>query len=147
MKWPGGSASRYVRPLTQTVELGVDTLASLEVWRVGREVARATYRLTLRCPLERHYALTDLIRRAAISIPASVAEGYAVGTPELRVQCLRAALAAASALKCHLEPSRDLRLLDDRSTQPVMKGCDRLVSLLVGMTRRAINANGRAFRT
>jgi len=47
----------------------------LEVWRLGRGFAVACYRHTHGFPREEQFNLTSQIRRAAVSIPANVAEG------------------------------------------------------------------------
>src|SRR5213080_3618889 len=55
-------------------------LASLEAWKCANALARSAYRLTLQAPLSRHFGLSDQIRRAAVSVPANLVEGYALGT-------------------------------------------------------------------
>jgi four helix bundle protein len=47
----------------------------LIVWQKGIQLALQTYRLSRRFPREEVYGLTSQIRRAAVSVPANVAEG------------------------------------------------------------------------
>src|SRR6266571_2391583 len=58
----------------------IKQLASLEAWKCANALARSAYRLTLRKPLSGHFGLSDQIRRAAVSVPANMVEGYALGT-------------------------------------------------------------------
>jgi len=67
-------------------------LSSLEAWTRGRELSRVAYRLTLHGQLARHFGLADQIRRAAASVPANIAEGYALATTPQFIRCLRIAL-------------------------------------------------------
>ncbi len=110
-------------------------LASLEAWRVARKVSRDTYRITLEEPLRRHFALVDQLRRAALSIPANVAEGYALGTRSQLVRCLRIALGSATELACHLEMAQELKLIPDAASG-LLADCDRLIGLLIGLLKR-----------
>jgi four helix bundle protein len=48
----------------------------LLVWQRGLLLIKETYRLTARLPKQEMYGLTAQMRRAAISIPANVAEGH-----------------------------------------------------------------------
>ena len=48
----------------------------LEVWRLSMTLVENCYRITARLPVEERYGLTSQIRRAAISIPANIAEGH-----------------------------------------------------------------------
>jgi hypothetical protein len=64
--------------------MGVEHLAfamhsyrELEVWRLGMELAREVYLFTRGFPREEIYGLTSQARRAAVSIPANIAEGHA----------------------------------------------------------------------
>lgn len=49
----------------------------LKVWQRAIELAPEVYRLLRRFPKEEVYALASQIRRAAVSVPANIAEGQA----------------------------------------------------------------------
>jgi hypothetical protein len=46
----------------------------LEVWQVSLELVKAIYQITGKFPSSERFGLTQQIRRAAISIPSTVAE-------------------------------------------------------------------------
>ena len=48
---------------------------SLEVWKKAMELVKEVYTISKSYPKEELYALTSQTRRAAISIPANIAEG------------------------------------------------------------------------
>ncbi|HRU96803.1 MAG TPA: four helix bundle protein [Ruminococcus sp.] len=48
---------------------------NLIVWQKAMELVEETYRLTSCLPKEETYALSDQMRRAAVSIPSNIAEG------------------------------------------------------------------------
>ena len=57
----------------------------LETWRSSHRLALAVYACTDVWPSVERYGLTVQLRRAAISVPSNIAEGYAKrGTRELR---------------------------------------------------------------
>src|SRR5437588_12035498 len=110
-------------------------LASLEAWKCANALARSAYRLTLRKPLSSHFGLSDQIRRAAVSVPANMVEGYALGTTIQFIRCLRIALGSAAELHCHLEIARDLGLVVHSAVEPEPELALRVVRLLVGLPR------------
>ncbi len=52
------------------------TFRDLIVWRKAHEFVLWVYRFTRKFPKEEVYGLTSQFRRAAVSIPANVAEGF-----------------------------------------------------------------------
>ena len=48
----------------------------LIVWQKAKELVKSIYALSRKFPTDERYALTDQIRRAAVSIPSNIAEGY-----------------------------------------------------------------------
>ena len=47
----------------------------LVVWQKAMELVQETYRIVKKLPKEETYALSDQMRRAAVSIPSNIAEG------------------------------------------------------------------------
>jgi len=47
----------------------------LRVWKNSREFVLAVYQITEKFPSHDRFGLVDQIRRAAISVPANIAEG------------------------------------------------------------------------
>src|SRR5213083_3685707 len=113
----------------------MEQLASLEAWKCANALARSAYRLTLKKPLSRHFGLSDQIRRAAVSVPANLVEGYALGTTMQFVRCLRIAFGSAAELHCHLEIARDLGLVA-KGAKEELKLAERVLRLLVGLLRK-----------
>jgi hypothetical protein len=52
------------------------TFSDLIVWRKAHEFVLWVYRFTMDFPQDERFGLTSQFRRAAISIPANVAEGF-----------------------------------------------------------------------
>jgi four helix bundle protein len=52
------------------------TFRDLVVWRKAHEFVLSTYRFTAGFPKQETYALCSQMRRAAVSVPANVAEGF-----------------------------------------------------------------------
>ncbi|MGH7751829.1 MAG: four helix bundle protein [Gemmatimonadales bacterium] len=111
-------------------------LQTLDAWRRAQELAHRAYLLTLDPDLRRHFALIDQIRRAALSIPANVAEGYALGTTPQFIRGLKISLGSAMELYSHLNILGRLKLLRPDGVDEVTTLCDRVVALIIGLIRK-----------
>ena len=75
------------------------------------ELAHEVYRLSARFPAHERYCLTSQLRRAAISAPANIAEGYArYGRQEL-AHALSVSLGSLAEVDTLLEMARRLEYL------------------------------------
>jgi len=58
------------------VVVALKTYRGLEVWQVSLKLVEEVYRVTRRLPEEEKFGLVSQMRRAAVSIPTNIAEGY-----------------------------------------------------------------------
>ena len=70
----------------------------LEVWRVGMEIVKEVYRLTKKFPRSEAFALSDQLKRAAVSIVLNIAEGS--GQPTKKGIVLYIQRSKSSTLEC-----------------------------------------------
>ncbi len=88
--------------------MGATSYVDLEVWRYGHAVTLAVYRWTCRFPKEEQFGLSMQMRRAAYSIPANIAEGFARRTPGDKARFYNIAEASAEELSYFLILAADL---------------------------------------
>jgi four helix bundle protein len=91
----------------------MDPHENLEAWQAAHRLALQVYETTDRWPKTERFELTTQLRRAALSVPANIAEGVArLGPRELRrfLNVARGSLAEVSYL---LRFARDRGLLDE----------------------------------
>jgi len=57
-------------------KLKMQSYRDLEVWQQSMALTLLVYRITQQFPREEQFGLTSQLRRAAVSVPANIAEGY-----------------------------------------------------------------------
>lgn len=58
----------------------INSYQDLKVWKKAMELVTDVYKVTRTFPKEELYGLTNQLRRAAVSVPANIAEGWGRGT-------------------------------------------------------------------
>lgn len=86
----------------------------LRVWQAAQALAIDSHRVAGRMCGPRTHALCDQLVRAAMSVPANIAEGSAHTSPREFARFLQYALASASELDGHVQLARDLRFIDEK---------------------------------
>ena len=66
--------------------MSVSSYRDLLIWQKSMVLVRQVYQGTSTYPKDELYALTNQIRRAAVSIPSNIAEGHA--GPRRRSSCI-----------------------------------------------------------
>ncbi|HEY3279511.1 MAG TPA: four helix bundle protein [Gemmatimonadales bacterium] len=114
----------------------VSKLNRLDAWRTAQELAYQSHLLTLAPQLSRHFALIDQIRRAALSVPANIAEGYALGTTPQFLRGLKIALGSNTELYSHLTVLARLDLVPSPDVRLVLDLCNRVIAMTIGLIRK-----------
>jgi four helix bundle protein len=71
----------------------------LKVWQKSMDMVEEVYKVTLKIPQEEKYGLISQLRRAAVSVPSNIAEGYSRMTTKDYVKFL----AIARGSNCEVE--------------------------------------------
>jgi four helix bundle protein len=69
----------------------INSYQDLEVWEKAMGLVTEIYKNTQTFPKEERYGLTNQLRRASVSVPANIAEGWGCGTTKEYMQFLRIA--------------------------------------------------------
>ncbi len=81
----------------------------LVVWQKAYSLCLDVYKLTKQFPDEEKYGLTSQIKRAAVSIPSNIAEGYGRKTTKEYIQFLYIAYGSLCELETQLMLAKDLK--------------------------------------
>ena len=84
----------------------------LIVWQKSMDMATKIYQLTDSIPNKEKYGLVSQINRAAISIPANIAEGAARGSSKEYIRFLHISTASASELDTLLKLAERLNYVE-----------------------------------
>lgn len=84
----------------------------LIVWQRAHELTLLVYRLTKEFPKHEMYGLTSQLRRAASSVAANIAEGYALGTSAQFLRHLRISQGSLAEVEYFLILSHDLEYIN-----------------------------------
>jgi len=80
----------------------------LDVWQMGKDLVLSVYELTNSFPKEETYGMISQIRRAALSVPANIAEGFGRYHYLDKAKFYLNARGSLYELKSHLLISREL---------------------------------------
>ena len=108
----------------------------LLVWQKGTDLAVECYRFSSAFPKAETYGLTSQIRRAAVSIPANIAEGYGRGSRKEYVQFLLIAQGSLKELETHIIIAERLSYLTSEHRDRELTLTDEIGRMLGSLIRR-----------
>jgi four helix bundle protein len=120
-------------------ELTIRDFTDLRAWQEAKRVAIQTYSITRDFPASEQFGLTNQMRRAAVSITANIAEGFARRTGKDKRGFYQTALASLSELKSHMIIARELTLMSDAQTSEIRGLLDNAGRQITGLIRSAVD--------
>jgi len=93
----------------------------LAVWKLGKDIVVDVYRASKGFPKEEIYGLVGQLRRAAVSIPSNIAEGFNRQHNKEYRQFLYIALGSCAELETQLEVSCELGFLTKEAGSPLLE--------------------------
>ena len=115
----------------------IETFRQLTAWQEAHKLVLMVYQVTKDFPSEERYGLVSQMRRAAVSIPANIAEGFKRRGIQEKIRFYNISEGSLEELKYFHILSRDLNYLssnDELMTQSETVG--RLLNGLIASTER-----------
>ncbi len=109
------------------------TYRELEAWKKGIELVEAIYLLCKTMPAEERFGLISQIQRAAVSIPANIAEGYGRTHRGEYVHHLSIARGSLMELETHLTVIVRLGMVTREQATTAWSLCQEVGKLLGGL--------------
>jgi four helix bundle protein len=107
----------------------------LIVWKEAMQIAELVYSLTRAFPREEAFGLTSQMRRAAVSIPSNIAEGFGRAQRKTFVQYLRIAQGSLKEMETQALLSSRIGFLAPEDLSELLPRCERLGKRLVRFVR------------
>ena len=107
----------------------------LLAWQRSMQLVRSVYELTAQFPIAERFGLSGQMRRAAISVPSNIAEGYGrVTTGEFK-QFLGHARGSCAEVETQLMIAKDLNFGSHETIDDAERLCFEASRLLTGLLR------------
>ena len=113
----------------------------LAVWRKAHAIALNIHRLTENIPKRRCAGLVSQLQRAALSIPANIAEGASRATDKDFAKFLQIALASTTEVEYHLEFAADAAIISHSEFLLRQQEIVEVRRMLTGLVKHVRQAN------
>ena len=111
----------------------------LRVWQTAHALSLAVDRASIRIRGNQYSSLRSQIFRAALSIPANIAEGRRQESEKEFVRFLRIARASASELESHLIFARDAKIISEEEFVCLVSETIRVRKMLYALIARILS--------
>ena len=118
--------------------IALQRFRDLRVWQKAHEFVLAVYRYSESFPEREKYGLAHQLRRAAVSIPANIAEGFGKRSPADKARFLNMAEGSVEECRYYLILCQDLGYGQSQSLTATLEETSKLLNAYA----RAILASG-----
>jgi len=117
-------------------DLAVKSYRDLQVWQKAMALVVESYSVARPLPKSESYGLIGQIQRAAVSVPANIAEGHGREHLGDYVRHLSIANGSLMELETHFLIAVELRYVTHEQTAAAMSMTSEVGRMLTGLTRR-----------
>jgi len=103
----------------------------LSVWQKAHQLVLQVYRITGSFPAEERFGLSSQMRRAAVSVPANLAEGFKKRGVKDKLNFYNIAQGSLEELRYYLILSKDLGYLSDN--HEMVESAEEIARMLHGL--------------
>jgi len=117
-------------------EMKIKSFKDLKIWERSVELVKAIYDLTKTFPKEELYGLASQIRRAAVSVPSNIAEGFARYHNKEYKQFLYTSLGSCAELSTQLIIAERLNYLDNEKADILFGEIEEISKMTMALIKK-----------
>jgi len=117
----------------------IKSFTDLDTWKEGHKLVLLIYESTKFFPKEERFALTDQIRRAAVSITSNIAEGFSRQSLREKIQFYSISKGSNTEVQNQSIIAKDLKYLDQEKFLELIQQSIRVSKLLSGLIKYCKN--------
>ena len=121
--------------------MGIKSYQDLEVWQKAMDLVVLCYKTAESFPQKEVYGLTSQLQRAAVSIPANIAEGRQRQYSKEFLQYLSVAYGSLAELETHSHIARRVGYIKDDQLNEILEKTSEIGRMLNGL-RKSIEISG-----
>jgi len=114
----------------------IQSFKDLRIWQKGIEIVEDIYRMTRNYPKEELYGLSSQMRRASISIPSNIAEGFKRFHNKEYKRFLYITLGSSAELETQLIISHKLDYIPKNTMTALSEKIDYLSKMITALMRK-----------
>ena len=114
----------------------IRTYRDLDIWKVGIQLVKDVYELTEQFPKHELYGLVSQMRRAGVSIPSNVAEGFRRYHNKEYKQFLYVSLGSCAELETQATIAKELAYISEDKEAAVLEKLDHLSRMISNLLKK-----------
>ena len=126
-----GKGERDKRMKKRTIE----NFEDLRVWQKGIELSKQIYLLTVKGEMSRDFGLRDRLRRAAVSVPTNIAEGFERRSRKEYTNFLNIAKGSAGEVRSLLRVAVEVGYLEQKTYLEIHNQAKELSCMLANQIK------------
>ena len=113
----------------------IGSFENIEVWRTSMDLCTEVYKITNSDTFSRDFGLKNQIRRASVSIPSNISEGYERDSKNQLLYFLSIAKGSCGEVRTQLRIAYNLNYLNDLDFQSLNLMCESTSKQLSGFIK------------
>ena len=113
----------------------------LDVYQEAKTLVKMVYSLLKKFPKEEQYALCDQLRRAVISVPSNISEGFGRYSTKEQIHFFEIAYGSLREIDCQMDIACDLGYISITELQEIANQINKTSAILAGIRNKRLTPN------
>ncbi|MHC4758077.1 MAG: four helix bundle protein [Planctomycetota bacterium] len=114
----------------------INSFKDLHIWQRSIKLIEKIYRFTSDFPQQERFGLTSQIRRASVSIPSNIAEGFARAHKTEYKQFLHHSLGSCAELTTQLIIASKLNYINKNDSEELLKEIEEISKMTMSLIKK-----------